>query len=212
MRYTLINYKVNSKRSVLKHNAIDSVKDEDIIYTCEEKNKDEIFKILYLRYQEQLFNYMRKFLYHSSKEIVEELLSEVFIKLYLHLLNLKDIQSFKSWIYRVAHNNCINYIKSQKNTVKDPDTVFPWILDHRINLEEDLMKKEIQDLVLNEINQFKDNIREMLIFKFYHNMTFDEISNIMNVPKRTLKYRVRKALNKLQYKFKELGILKEDIM
>ncbi len=149
---------------------------------------------------------MKKYLYFSPVDIVEELLTEVFIKVYLHISKKYEIRSFKSWIYRVAHNICVNYIKSQKNMAKDGDSVLSTIVDNRIDIEKQYLDDEIRKIIFNEIKDLKHEIREIIVFKFYHDLTYNEISEITNIPIRTLKYKLKNVLIELGVKLKKKGL------
>jgi len=80
-------------------------------------NDDKLFEELYKRYNKRIYNYMKFILQYIPEDLVMDLTDEVFISAYIGLKRLTDLKSnfsFKSWLYRIAHNVSINYLKSHK--------------------------------------------------------------------------------------------------
>ncbi|MBN1897222.1 MAG: sigma-70 family RNA polymerase sigma factor [Spirochaetes bacterium] len=180
--------------------------DEDLVKEYLVHKEESVFSEIYTRYNDRIFNYMKKYIYYCPEDIIQELLAEVFIKVYLNISTIKDVKSFKSWIYHIAHNITVNFIKGQKEVYTDADNILPQAEDKRINIEEEFMDNEVREFVFNEIKKYDDKIRELIIFKFYHNLTFDEISDITHIPLRTLKYKLKHALIDLGEKLKQAGL------
>lgn len=69
-----------------------------------------LFEILYDRYEVPLHNYIGKMLF--DKEMVDDIFHEVIIRVYTNMHRFVVRTSFKAWVYRIATNVSINYIKS----------------------------------------------------------------------------------------------------
>ncbi len=177
--------------------------DEQLIKKFLKIKNEEIFKELYERYNKRIYNYMKKVLYYSSDFIIEELVNDVFVKVYLNIESLKKILSFKSWVYKIAHNICVNYIKSSK---PEQQIIEDTVIDKNIDLEKDIIAAEIREFMFNELLKLEPISRELVILKFFHNLTYEEISSILNISLRTLKYKMKDILLKLNEKFKNAGI------
>lgn len=152
-----------------------------------------------------IFTYIKRFLYYSSEDIIIDLLDEVFIKVYLKLPHLKDKKLFKSWLYRIAHNLCVDYIKTKKAEILDNKDILNQTIDKRINIEKEYMDNELMEYMINAIEHFSSDIRAIIIFKFFQGLTFDEISEIVKTPVRTIKFKLRNALSELGAKLKQEG-------
>ena len=76
------------------------------------KADPESFGLLIERYQIPLFGYIRR-LTQLPKEDVEDLLQEVFIKIYRKLNEYNELLKFSSWAYRIAHNHIVDFFRKQ---------------------------------------------------------------------------------------------------
>lgn len=165
----------------------------ELIQLFQEKKEDDQFKEIYRRYYKMVFNYFKRYVYYLPDQILEELSDDVFMKIYENINTLKDVYSFKRWVFQIAHNIAVNHLRKKKKryvSEKHLETVE----DDRINIEEKYLKKELEDILYREISRLNDKEREIIVLKYFQNLTFEEISDIikMSVPK--LKYKLKKSL------------------
>jgi RNA polymerase sigma-70 factor (ECF subfamily) len=171
--------------------------DEQIVEVVRLENKN-LYEEIIKRYQPKLTHYLRKFI--QNQDELEDVLQVVFIKAYQNLFSFNLRQKFSSWIYKIAHNEAVNYLKknSRHPQISLEEKEYQ-IIDQKINLNQDfdqgLFKKEIQ----NSLNQVKLKYREPLILFFFEEKTYQEISEILRIPKGTvgtLISRAKKSLKK----------------
>ena len=79
--------------------------------------------------------------------------------------------------------------------------------DKRINLEKEYIDKEVRTIVFQEINKLDDKLREVILLKFFDNMTYEEISAITGIPDRTIRHKLKKSFNKISLKLKKEGYI-----
>lgn len=151
-----------------------------------------------------IYNYIKHFLYYIPIDTVGELLDDVFMRVYSYVKTLKDPTSFKRWIFQIAHNVCVNYIK-KKRMKSISDEHLEQIPDQRIDVEANYIKKEFREFIFNEVSNFDDKTREIIILKFFQNMTYEEISKIIKLSVRKCKYKMKKAYLELNFKIKKKG-------
>lgn len=77
-----------------------------------QNGEQEAFNELVIRYQGKIYNLVYK--YVSNSETAKDLSQEIFIKAYRALPNFKRQSAFYSWLYRIAVNLCIDFIRQQK--------------------------------------------------------------------------------------------------
>ncbi len=82
--------------------------DEQLVGIIREEDK-ELYSEIIKRYNQKLSHYLRKFIYDPDG--LEDVLQVVFIKAYRNLYGFNIKNRFSSWIYRIAHNEAINYLK-----------------------------------------------------------------------------------------------------
>jgi len=153
----------------------------EVIRTEDQRLYSEIIK----RYQNKLSHYLRKFVYNPDE--LEDVLQVVFIKAYKNLFSFNTHKKFSSWIYKIAHNEAINHIKKNSaNHQISLDKVEYQIIDKNIDLGEDfdqiLLKKQIE----NSLSKLKFKYREPLILFFFEQKSYEEISDILRIPKNTV--------------------------
>ena len=170
------------------------------------KNTD-YFECLVQHYEEKLTRYIRR-LTHLDTETIEDLLQEVFLKVYKNLNDYDSDFSFNSWIYRITHNEAVNYFRktsTQPKTVQlenEEGVNFLEILPDDISLRDDYVKKELAGKVRKLVDELPEKYRAVLILKFMEEKSYDEISDILQVPTGT----VATLIHRAKSQFKQLAI------
>lgn len=171
--------------------------DEDITKRIKQGEK-EAYAILVARYKDKLKRYARKFM--ANNVDIDDMVQDVFIKAYVNIQSFDTSRSFSPWIYRIAHNEFVNGLKSKitdKIFPVDFDTFFP-------NLSSSETADKSTESFLNEqiLNEHLDNLapkyREPLILYFYEEMDYKKIAEILAVPVSTVGVRISRAKEKLK--------------
>ncbi|PWB38331.1 MAG: hypothetical protein C3F02_04980 [Parcubacteria group bacterium] len=164
------------------------------------KNQD-IFLYLIRRYEKKLLSYIFK-ITNVSYEDAEDILQEVFIKVYVNLNNFDRNLKFSSWIYRIAHNEVINnfrHYRARPQTT-DFDGKENWLTlayDSKIDKDIDVRwAREHIDIILSALDL---KYREVLILKYFEEKSYEEISDILKKPAGT----VATLLNRAKANFKQ---------
>jgi RNA polymerase sigma factor (sigma-70 family) len=142
-----------------------------------------------------------------QKAEVEDLTQEAFIKAFASLRNFNNEYAFSTWLYKIATNNCIDYIRRKK--------LQPFSLDKSLDSDEDQYAFEIPDIsfeadkpiierqrakFLEEaINALPEKYRRVIILRHKEERDYREIAKILQLPLGTVKahlFRARELLNK----------------
>ncbi len=164
------------------------------------KNPDD-FGELIRRYQNQLFHYVRRISYFSSEDI-EDILQNVFIKIYKNLNNFDQDLKFSTWAYQITRNTTIDNIRSKQSrpqTVDLDQEDLAKFFRSEENVESDILKKDDWKKIKNIIYEMPFKYREVLVLKFLEEKNYEEIMDILKKPKgsvATLISRGRKLLEK----------------
>ena len=75
------------------------------------------YKYIIERYEKKLLGYIRRILF-VSKEDAEDILQDVFIKAYKNINSYDSKYSFSSWIYRIAHNESVSFLRKKKKIIE----------------------------------------------------------------------------------------------
>lgn len=165
------------------------------------ENQDN-FLYLVDRYKGKLMNYIRR-LTNINDDDAEDILQEVFIKVYLNLNDFNSDLKFSSWIYRITHNQVISAHRKLKARPEgyavniDDQAALSLAADIDIAAGADIgiMKENIAK-VLNKLDQ---KYRDILILKFLEEKNYQEISDIIRKPTGT----VASTINKAKQEFKK---------
>ncbi|HBI17045.1 MAG: RNA polymerase, sigma-24 subunit, ECF subfamily [Candidatus Moranbacteria bacterium GW2011_GWF2_34_56] len=150
-------------------------------------NPDE-FKVIVDRYWNRLFCYIRRMSYFTQEDI-EDILQEVFIKIYKYLNDYNSEMAFSTWIYQITRNATIDEIRKRKSRpmtiwLEDEDLIK--VLKSGLNLEKDYIAKDSMEKLKNIIVKMPDNYREVLVLRFIEEKSYEEIMDIVQMPKGTI--------------------------
>lgn len=180
----------------------DSKTDEEIVPLVLQDQDN--FLYLMRRYEEKLSRYIRR-ISGVSQEDVDDLLQEIFIKVYENLNGFDTSLKFSSWIYRIAHNQTIsNYrkVKSRPITLSFDDDP---ALANKVSFNQDIIKELDRELDSQSIKKIlakmDEKYREVLILKFIEEKDYTEISDILQKPIGT----VGALINRGKQQFKKIA-------
>lgn len=87
-----------------------------LIRRCQDGDSSAM-QALYEQYKTQIFNLAYRYTYNRAT--AEDLLHDIFIKVFDQLYRLDNTQAFQGWLYRVAVNTCLSFLRSRKSPVKN---------------------------------------------------------------------------------------------
>ena len=169
--------------------------DEQLVKIIRGKDR-ELYSQIIKRYQTKLSHYLRKFIYNADE--LEDVLQVAFIKAYRNLYGFDVNKKFSSWLYRIAHNEAINYLKKNSTGQISLAEVEYKLIDEKINLSEDLDKILLKKKVERYLKKIKLKYREPLILFYFEQKSYQEISDILRVPRSTVGTLIRRGKDQLR--------------
>lgn len=188
------------KRRVAKIN--NSMDNDDQIILSVKNGHIQDYEIIINRYKKKLVNFVNRMIFDYDE--AENISQEVFIRVYEKISYYKSEGNFQAFIYKIAKNITLNYIKRKKRLfffsefpIKGQEDLF-----FKKDAEQDLLveEKEKNVLVLNALAKLNENQRIALISKVYLEFSYKQIADITgwSEPKiETLISRGRVALKKI---------------
>lgn len=167
--------------------------DEEIAIQVQQGDS-ESFGLLMERYQQKITRYARKFLFKNEEDI-EDIVQETFIKAYTNIRGFDSKRRFSPWMYRIAHNDFINAAKKrgrEKISYLDLDVIFPQPISSE-STDADLVRKEMRELLERCLGQLKSKYREPLVLYYFEEMSYKEISDILQIPISTVGVRLTRG-------------------
>ena len=167
---------------------------------------DKYFEFIIERYEHKLSRYILR-IYSLCKESVEDVLQEVFIKLYQNLNDFDDQYSFSSWIYRITHNVLISHLRKmdQKHifiSIDNDDSARKLVesLPSNIDLEKELERKDLVVNLEKALAEIPDKYREVLVLYYFEEKSYKEISDILRKSMGSISVLINRAKSKLKSK------------
>lgn len=191
---------------MLDHKKYENKSDEEIVKMTIE-NPDFYF-FLMKRYEDKLLRYIQR-ISGVSEEVGQDILQEVFLKVYQNLLSFDFKLKFSSWVYRIARNTAISYWrknkKDWKNFYLEDNEKLRNSLEAQGDMEKDLLRKINAENIKKIMCELKPSHREVLALKFLEDKNYEEISDIIKKPigtVATLIFRAKKDFRAVLDKIK----------
>ena len=172
------------------------------------KKEPEAFGFLMERYQVQLASYIRR-LTQLSPDDIQDLLQEVFIKMYRNLNAYDTELKFSSWAYRIAHNHVIDHFRRtsarpKTNALED----YEWekIVQAGVHLEKDIVNKDCVEKIKACIQDLPIDYRDVLVLRFLEEKDYEEIMDILQKPKGTIATIISRGKKLLAKNMEERGM------
>ena len=161
-----------------------------------EGNMDSFSEII-LIYHYKLRAFMVKL--GASVHDSEDLIQEVFIKVYKNLDKYDSQKNFSTWIHTIAVNTWKNHIKKEQHAavaITEDNT------DKNVNVSDSNFESlERKEIISQMFNYLSDDTRQIIVLRFFHDMKFKEIGEVMGITTENAKMRIARALEKLQIRF-----------
>ncbi|KGL59721.1 RNA polymerase sigma-70 factor, ECF subfamily [Polaribacter sp. Hel1_33_78] len=161
-------------------------KDAELVKKLKDsKLKDSAFSELLDIYQERLYWHIRKIV--VTHENADDVLQNTFIRIYKSIQNFQEKSSLHTWMYRIAYNESIRFL--DKNKKKDYDNIDAISESNLEVLFEDeyFDGDEIQKKLTKIINKFSVKQKRVFQMKYFDDLSFRKISEILEVSESTLK-------------------------
>jgi len=172
------------------------------------ENQD-YFLCIVKKYEIPLMRYIRR-ITNINFEDAEDLLQEVFIKVYTNLNGFDPNLKFSSWIYRIAHNEVIsNFRKLKVRPEKINSEINENVLEKiksELNIEKEIDQKILKVKLNQLINQLNIKYKEVIILKYLENKSYEEISDIIKKPTNTVGTLINRAKKQLNNIIKKQNI------
>jgi RNA polymerase sigma-70 factor (ECF subfamily) len=160
------------------------------------------------RYEEPLRRYLRR-LGCKDNDDANDVLQEIFIKVFLNLNDYDPGLKFSSWIYRIAHNETISFFRKKSIRIdvlgtEDVEEFFDHLADETdfVELAKNRSDAAIVQKALLSINP---KYREILVLRFLEEKSYTEISDILKIPEGTVATLINRGKKELKNELEANG-------
>jgi RNA polymerase sigma factor (sigma-70 family) len=156
----------------------------------------------------KLLNRYRKAVYHVILKMVrnvddaEDLTIESFAKAFRSLHKFKKDFTFSTWLFRIATNNTIDFIRKRKlntlsieNTYKDDngDSVSIDVEDLNLNPQEETIKLQKEEIIQVFVGMLPSKYQKLVRLRYFHELSYEEIAKELDAPLGTVKAQLHRA-------------------
>jgi RNA polymerase sigma-70 factor, ECF subfamily len=163
--------------------------------------KEDYFLHIMKRYKTKLSAYIRR-ISNVDEEETEDILQEIFIKVYLNLNDFNQDLKFSSWIYRITHNQVISHHrkKQARPLASDIDLYDDRVIGiaDSLDVEKEMDRKILRSKISESLEKMDIKYKEILVLKFLEEKDYKEISDILKIPMGTVASRANKAKSELK--------------
>ena len=188
--------------------------DKRLIEKCIEYDKYSFMK-LYKMYEKYLYSLC--FNYVQNPHDALDLVQEIYIKVFKNIDKFDTDMPFHPWIRKISVNTCLNFTRTIKNNVISMNTSIS-DSDDEITLEdtflskedvlEDVINSETKNIIKRYLNEMQEEYRMVIILRYYEELSYNEIAEIIGKPLGTIKteiYRAKAILKKKLEKVMEVN-------
>lgn len=188
-----------------------SMNDDQLVKAYAQGN-NEAFDTLLSRHQERVYNYIVRIV--RNEDVANDIFQDTFVKAITNIRRGRytDSGKFPAWISRIAHNLIIDYFRQEKSENLQSCDIDEVDLLNRKDLSEAtvedlLITEQIHDDVRMLIDDLPEAQREVLLMRYYRNMSFKEIAEATGVSINTALGRMRYAILNMRRIASEKGIV-----
>lgn len=148
-------------------------------------SKERAFSELLDTYQERLYWHIRKIV--GTHENSDDVLQNTFIRIYKSIQNFQEKSTLHTWMYRIAYNESIRFLeKQQKRTTVSMDEIAS---SHFKNLLQDTYfdGNDLQRKLQRIVSEFTVKQQRVFQMKYFDDLSFKQISEVLQIPESTLK-------------------------
>ncbi len=165
----------------------------DLIRRCQTRD-EEAFAALFHQYKNLV--YKTAYLMLDSTDEAEDVLQEVFLQVHRSLSTFEPSKgSFTTWLYRVTVNHCLSRRRKRRLLMVSLEKIPPLALTEHPSSQDRL---EDEEAVRQALSRLSEKLRMVVILRYYLELSYAEIAQILNIPVGTVKSRLELALKTLR--------------
>jgi RNA polymerase sigma-70 factor (ECF subfamily) len=177
--------------------------EKQLIKKVKRGNKEAFARIVDL-YKTSVYNICLRMVKIPAE--AEDLAQEAFLRAYTNIEKYEDDKKFSTWLYRIATNLSIDYLRKKRPGVyldaeipgADGVNMHAQLASEDPLPDERVVHKETRDVVLQEIDRLPPKYRAAIILKYLEDLSLKEISDILGIPVATVKTRIHRGREALK--------------
>ncbi|MDO8589145.1 MAG: sigma-70 family RNA polymerase sigma factor [Armatimonadota bacterium] len=187
-----------------------SVSNEELLRRCQEQDQ-EALQVLFRRHERPVYGLLLRMI--GSREDAEEALADVFVKVWRSANKFRGESKFTTWLYRISANTARDALRARhgQHDVSLEDMA-EWdseavtaSTDTAGDPSESLLRSENKAVLMAALQRVSDDDRLLITLYHLQELSYDEMSQILNAPAANLKVRLFRARQRLRQQFEALS-------
>lgn len=148
----------------------------------------EFFAHIIDRYEKKLRAYIQR-KSHASPSDIDDVLQNVFIKVYKNMKEFDSSLRFSSWIYRICYYEMIDWYRKEKRSPYisfDADDTLIHTLASEDNTAAIALSEEKKKVIKNALDALDQKYKDIIELRFYEDKSYEEIADILRIPPGTV--------------------------
>lgn len=162
----------------------------------QEKTKESAFTDIIKKYQEKLYWHVRRMV--VSHDDANDVLQNVFIKVWKALDNFREDSQLYTWLYRIATNESLTFLEQQKRKSAVSFDDVESGLSNKIKADDGFDAKKLEWKLQLAIQQLPDKQRLVFNLRYYDEMPYEEMSRVLDTSEGALKASYHHAAKKIE--------------
>lgn len=184
----------------ISDNLSDKAKQDLILVQQAQQGKQEAFERLMERYREPIYFMLLKMV--RDNDDADDLTIEAFGKAFNRIGQYSPNFAFSTWLFKIASNNCIDFIRKKRIQLTSIDTQFENeegssysidLKDSELDPEENIMRNQKIKMMRNLVEKLKPRYKILVEKRYFEELTYEEIADELNLPIGTVKAQLFRA-------------------
>jgi RNA polymerase sigma-70 factor (ECF subfamily) len=189
---------------LVEHLTEKAQRDYHLVIRAREQGDQSAYAELMRHYQDTLYYIMLRMT--SNPTDAEDLTIEAFGRAFRNLNNYTSNYAFSTWLFKIAANNCIDFLRKNKrlqftdqaNAENDPDSDTSNVPCDNPDPEEQIIEKQRILLMREVVEKMKPHYRKLVELRYFKEWSYEEISRELNLPLGTVKAKLFRSRDLLQ--------------
>ena len=162
----------------------------------EPATKEQGFTGTIKKYQEKLYWHIRRMV--VDHEDANDVLQNIFIKVWKGLENFREDSRLYTWLYRIATNECLSFIEQQKRKASISMDEVVEVLSNKVKADSNFDANKLEWKLQLAIQQLPEKQRVVFNLRYYDEMPYEEMSRILDTSEGALKASYHHAAKKIE--------------
>jgi RNA polymerase sigma-70 factor (ECF subfamily) len=142
----------------------------------------------------------------NDKMRADDIVQDVFIKLFENLNNINNKQSIQFWLFKTARNEMMAFLRNTKNKkfITEAVDIENFEIENKTSIADEIENTELRKMILDELEMMNGDFSEVFVLKEYSGLSYKEIASLLEIDEELVKSRLYKARQKLINKISKL--------